>query len=101
VIGFSNVEWPVFKYSTWFPEKPVECDPIPDLVVEFGPQNWMPATEPVYTPEGVTASVFWKWDDFIKQDIPIPDSLGYDFGDFATEYPIYPTGKKGKKNEGK
>lgn len=81
--------------SDWFAAEPepIECEPPPDVQVEFGPQNWLP-TEPVYTlPETLVGQVGSRWNQFTKQDVPVPVSPGFDFSHIekklntTTEYP--------------
>lgn len=79
--------------------KPQPCD-LPDELpqVEFGPQNWIPPQEPVNPPATLSKAVWAYWNDFNKQEIPVPDSPGLDFSQYQTDEISYPTsGKKAWK----
>jgi hypothetical protein len=66
------------------------CSDLPDIAVEFGPQNWLPAAEPVQAVPMLRATVNRRWRDFTKADIPAPVPPGYDFSRYETGEPKYP-----------
>jgi hypothetical protein len=102
-------QWGTYTYSfkteysapwvIW--QQPVEepiCADVPDWVdVEFGPQNWLPATEPVNVPPQLEAQVSSRLPKFTAIETHAPKSPGFDFTKFDVESPSYPTGKKPKK----
>lgn len=87
-------------FTLWLPgetePEPLDCEPAADIVLEFGPQNWIPPQEPVGVPAKFATAVLSRWSQFAKEDIPAPASPGYDFSRYDWE-PKYPIGKKGKK----
>lgn len=85
----------------WKEPEPVCSGPVPDVDVEFGPQNWLPVTEHVYVPPETQSAVLNRWQHFTKPEpTPVPASPGYDFTAFQGDEPKYPTSKKGKRHEG-
>lgn len=88
------------SFTASLPKPEPECEPLPDVEVEFGPQNWLPPTEPIQTPPQLTAMVSKRLDKFAAAETHTPKSPGFDFTKFDIESPSYPTEmnfKKGKK----
>lgn len=71
---------PHYTSSDWWnpePEPLPECDL--DVVVEFGPQHWLPSQEPVPLPYSLSQQVAARNGEFRKPDIPTPTPRDADF----------------------
>lgn len=99
--SFALLNFGTVTFSPWLPgypePEPIECEPIPDIEVEFGPQNWLPSPEPVYLPAVVQTAVAQRLPAFKAIETHAPKKQDYDFSQFDWEPPTYPKGKKGKK----
>ena len=111
ILNMPVITWPkwdleslTFNWSDWLGPKepePVCAGPIPEVDVEFGPQNWLPPQEPVHVPDPLKTKVWNRWNEFTKPEpIPVPASPGYDFTAYNCDEPKYPTNKRSKRNEG-
>lgn len=62
-------------------------EPLPDVTVEFGPQNWHYEMQPPPAgwPVGVMVQVRRNWRDFTAPDFPVPDRPGFDFTPYAPD----------------
>lgn len=101
-VTFYGPHWSVIggkfapPWVIWKEPEPVCPGPVPEVDVEFGPQNWLPAQEPVTVPAVFQTQVVDRWQHFTKPEpTPVPASPGYDFTAFQGDEPKYPTRKKG------
>ena len=89
-------EWwpePIVAHTWLLDEEPAEC---PDVKVEFGPDNWLPAKKPVHLPMHVQHMVHNKWADITAPEIHAPKSPGIDYDQLAEKFNSptkYPTAK--------
>lgn len=77
---------------------PAQILPIPDITVEFGPQNWIheirripspPLQFPRQWPQLLVSPIEYDvdahWQQFTAPDFPVPDRPGYDFARYVPD----------------